>query len=232
MSEVEWTRLFLILVIQSLISIFFFVTAFKIVKRNRNRSTLTLSTFYVLSGCGFIVNLILLPININPASFILYIISFFLISFGQIFLVIFLKNLLKIEQDAQLKTDFIIVLVFALLLLLLPTLTRGITFNEQTNWSPVFSWPFLILLYMLLTLMIFGPSISFLKKLYNRFENEDLKKKLRFFMIGCYGMMFSLYGAILYNTWQNPIYKIIWSFLVLIIVPSGFLIYYGIAHDL
>jgi len=232
MPEVEWTRFFLIFVIQSLISIFFFVTAFKIVKRNRNRSTLTLSAFYVLSGSGFIVNIIFLPININPVSFILYIISFFLISFGQIFLVIFLKNLLKIDPDAKPKTDLIIVLVFALILLLLPSLTRGITFNEKTGWSPVFSWLFLILLYTLLTSMVVAPSIGFLRKLYKRFENEDLKKKLRYFMIGCYGMMFSLYGAILYNTWQNPIYKIIWSFLVLITVPSGFLIYYGIAHNL
>lgn len=232
MTEVGWTRFFLIFVIQSLISIFFFVTAFKILKRNRNRSTLTLSAFYVLSGSGFIVNLIFLPIKINPTSFILYILSFFLISFGQIFIVIFLRNLLKIDPDAKPKTDLIIILAFAFFLLLLPSLTRGIAFNEKTGWVPVFSWLFLILLYTLTTFMIVIPSIGLLTKLYKRFENEDLKKKLRYFMIGCYGMMFFLYGAILYNTWQNPIYKIIWSFLVLITVPSGFLIYYGIGHNL
>jgi len=45
-------------------------------------------------------------------------------------------------------------------------------------------------------------------------------------------MFLSSYGAVLYNTWQNPIFKLVWTFLSLIIIPSGILIYCGIARNL
>lgn len=80
--------------------------------------------------------------------------------------------------------------------------------------------------------MIIIPSTIYFKKLYNKFEKIELKKKLRYFTAGIYGMFFTSYGAVLYNTWQNPIFKVVWTFLSLIIIPSGLLIYYGIARNL
>ncbi len=80
--------------------------------------------------------------------------------------------------------------------------------------------------------MIIIPSTIYFKKLYKKFEKIELKKKLRYFIAGSYGMFFISYGAVLYNTWQNPILKIIWTFLSLVIVPSGLLIYFGITRNL
>ncbi|NVM36738.1 MAG: hypothetical protein HWN81_14170 [Candidatus Lokiarchaeota archaeon] len=232
MSDVEWTRYFIIFVLQSVVIIFFLIITFRILKRNRNRLTSILSTFYLLVTSGLFFNLVLLPINNNPTSKILYFITYLLITFGQIFLVVFLRNLLNLDVDTNSKLDFFIIFLYASLISIPFFIPEGFSFNESTNWIPIYSWNFLKILYSILTVMIIIPSTIIFKKLYDKFEKNDLKKKLRYFTAGSYGMFFTSYGAILYNTWQNPIFKLVWTFLSLIIIPSAFLIYYGIARNL
>ncbi len=232
MSDVEWTRYFIIYVIQSFLILFFTIIGIKILKRNRNRLTSILSTFYLLVPTGLFFKLVLLPINNNPTSTILYFIAFFLISFGLIFLVVFLRNLLNIDFDTNSKVDFFIIFLYGLLISIPFVIPEGLNLNESTNWMPIYSWYLFTILYSILTVMIIIPSTIYFKKLYNKFEKIELKKKLRYFTAGSYGMFFSSYGAILYNTWQNPIFKLIWTFLSLVNIPSGLLIYYGIARNL
>ncbi len=191
-----------------------------------------MSTFYLLVTSGLFFNLILIPIKNNPTSTILYFITFFIISFGQIFLIIFLRTLLNLDIDTTSKVDFFIIFVYGLLILIPFFIPEGFSFNESTNWIPIYSWNFLLVIYTIFTVMIIIPSTIYFKKLYNKFEKIELKKKLRYFTAGIYGMFFTSYGAVLYNTWQNPIFKVVWTFLSLIIIPSGLLIYYGIARNL
>ncbi len=232
MLNVEWTRYFVVYAIQSFAIILYVVITFKILKRNRNRLTSILSTFYLLGTSGLFFNLILIPIKNNPISTILYFMTFFLISFGQIFLIVFLRTLLNLDINTNSKVDHFIILVYGLLISIPFFIPEGFSFNESTNWIPIYSWNFLIILYSIFTVMIIIPSTIYFKKLYNKFEKIELKKKLRYFTAGSYGMFFTSYGAILYNTWQNPIFKVVWTFLSLIIIPSGLLIYYGIARNL
>lgn len=232
MSELEWTRYFFVYILQVFVFIFFVIITFKILKRNRNRLTSILSTFYLLIAIGLFFNLILLPINNNPVSTILYFITYFLISFGQIFLIVFLRNLLNVDVDIDSKADLFIIFIYGLLISIPFFIPEGFSFNEGTNWIPIYSWTFLAILYSILTVMIIVPSTILFKKLYNKFEKIELKKKLRYFTAGSYGMFFISYGAVLYNTWQNPIFKLIWTFLSLTIIPFAFLIYYGIAQNL
>ncbi len=232
MPDVEWTRYFVVYVIQSFAIILYVAITFKILKRNRNRLTSILSTFYLLGTSGLFFNLILIPIKNNPTSTILYFITFFLISFGQIFLIIFLRTLLNLDIDTNSKVDFFIIFVYGLLISIPFFIPEGFSFNESTNWIPIYSWNFLLVIYTIFTVMIIIPSTIYFKKLYNKFEKIELKKKLRYFRAGSYGMFFISYGAILYNTWQNPIFKLIWTFLSLAVIPFALLIYYGIAQNL
>lgn len=194
--------------------------------------TLTLSIFYILPGTGFILNLIFLPLSTTKIGYILYFIMTYLIIFGFIFIVIFIIKLLAIDPNYTSKTQLIIVLSYAALVLLLLVFPGGITINEETNWRPKWSLPFLIITNLFFTFSIFIPTIIFSLKLNKRFEDKKLKRKLKYFFTGIIGMFISIYGLILYNTWDNPIYKIIWTFLSLTVVPSGLLIYYGIGHKL
>jgi hypothetical protein len=76
------------------------------------------------------------------------------------------------------------------------------------------------------------PFIFLFLKLYNGFEDDNLKKKLMYFFIGFCGVAFVTYGAVLYNTWDDPIFKAIWIYLSFIVVLSGYLIYYGMGRGL
>lgn len=77
------------------------------------------------------------------------------------------------------------------------------------------------------------PFIILFFKIYKTFMEKELKRKLMYFFIGCCGMTISMYGGMLYNTWDNVIFRLIWSICVLfIVIPSGILIYYGIGFKL
>jgi hypothetical protein len=55
---------------------------------------------------------------------------------------------------------------------------------------------------------------------------------LMFFFIGIFGILIAFYGLILYNTWYESLYRLIWPIVSLLTIPSGYLIYYGIGRDL
>lgn len=235
-QNIIWSRIFIILTTQPIISIIFLLLAYRILKRRTTNITLILSIFYILVGIGFIFDVIyLLLTTIWTTQFlsIFYFITYYLIIFPEILIVIFIKNILKIELFSSFKKDLIIIIFYGILGFMLHMLPGGITVNKETNWTPVFSWAYLILLYIYFTIMVFIPTMIFSVKLYNKFEDKNLKKKLKFFIIGIISIFTTLYGAALFNTWQNPIFKTIWSVLSLILtIPSGFLIYYGIGQNL
>jgi hypothetical protein len=109
----------------------------------------------------------------------------------------------------------------------------GISLDESNNWRPMFSWYFFILLAFFYTITILIPTIHYSVKLYSFFQAQNLKRKYRNFMMGVFGMLFVIYGAALFNTWQNDLFRVIWSIITIsLITPSAFLIYFGIGPKL
>jgi hypothetical protein len=113
LQENDFGRLFAIYVIQLLFSGIFLFLAYKILKRNKNRLTLLLSSWYILVGSAFILNAIYPPLRVNPIVYILYNSIIFLNLFGSIFLIIFLINLLKTDEDFSLKKQLTIICLYA-----------------------------------------------------------------------------------------------------------------------
>jgi len=226
-------RLIIIYVIQLFLSGIFLFLAYKILRRNRNRLTTILSSFYAVEAIAFIFNAIYPSIGFNPGTFIIYFIAAYLISFGPIFLILFNINLIRIDSEFTIKKQTIIILIYGLSIFLLLNIPGGITINEETNWSPLYSWYFLIILYIFFSVVIIVPFIFQIIKLYRTFEDKNLKKKLRYFIVGFSGYIFSFYGVILYNTWNEPTFRLIWNVLILVIlIPSASLIYYAWIHRL
>ena len=119
-----------------------------------------------------------------------------------------------------------IILIYAILILCILSVPNGFKINEETNWRPVWSWTFLFIIYVFNAIAIILPFIIIHIKLYKIFEDKELKKKLRNFLIGFCGITLGWYGAMLYNTWDNPIYKSIWGIIAIFIaVLSGWIIY-------
>ena len=115
-------------------------------------------------------------------------------------------------------------------ILLIP---QGFTINRATDWKPVWSWSFFLIMSVFLFSFTTIPFIFLFIKIYKTFEVRDLKKKLKYFFIGYCGMTIATYGGMLYNTYDNELFKLIWSITVLFLtIPGMILIYYGIASSL
>ena len=230
LQAVDLARLLLVYFMHSFILIILFYLVFKILKRNYNRSSLILSAYYIFPGLSFLLNLIYLPLSTTIAGYMIYFILAFLMLFGQIFIVIFIINLLYIDINFWLKRQNLIISAYAIINLLVLIIPGSITFNEGV---PAYSWVFLTFIYIIFTLGTVIPTITFSIKLFNTFEDKTLKRKFKFFIIGVIGMCFAFYGLMLYNTWSDSIFRTIWSFLVFfIVIPSILLIYYGIGQNL
>ena len=230
------TRIFGIFILQPIVLLIFIYIAIKILKRNRNLLTITLSAFYILSAAGFVVNIIffmgtLLPVDLSLFMSILYFISSFLVIYSPIFLLIFLF-LIK-QQNFSSKSYFLLASFYGLGCLLILLIPEGIDIGIQSDWIPRYSWEFLRIFYIFFSLIIVIPTIYLLTKLLVSFQDKGLRKKFFIFMIGILCMLMSFYGLVLFNTWHDQTFRAIWNiFSSSIVIPAGFLIYNGIGQNL
>jgi len=223
---------------QLFMALMFLYLAYKLLKRNKHRPTITFSLFYLVVAFGLIFNAILLLVRtFNPENIILIYILYFLTSypliFSFIFLLTFIISILKLETTFTVKTQILIVLIYGIINVFVYLFPGGIFLEESLGWRPVYSWIFSIFLYIFFTFSIVIPTLIYSSRLMRMFVAKDLKRRLRLFIFGIYGMYITFYGAILYNTWQEPFYQTLWSILAFILmVTSAFFIYYGIGQNL
>ncbi len=217
----------------AIIIFIFLLVAYKILRRNRNELTLSLASFYIIMSIGLILNAIYLPLRINPLVYILYFFTVFCLLLGQIFLVLFNYFLLKFGARISRKATLIFLIIYVILILLNLSIPGGFTINETTDWKPKWTWALLVTVSMFIMCFIIIPFTILFIKIYKFFNDEELKKKLLFFYTGYCGMTAAFYGGLIYITWDNPIFIIVWTIIVLpISLTSGLLIYYGIGSKL
>ena len=141
-------RLIVVFFSQSFIIVIFTILGFKILKRNRKRSSISLFAFYSLISVGLIMNIIfILTILTNDPLIIsiAYNIASYFIVFPFIFILIFINVILKMEEKFTLKKIFIIITVYGILCWSLYFIPGGITLLPVI-WIPVYSIPFTIYL--------------------------------------------------------------------------------------
>ncbi len=197
-----------------------------------NRIALTASCFYTLTSIGLIINIFYYNLTVNPLVYILHFTAVYLTFYSAIFLVLFTLIWLKSEKTITLRNELIIIVIYGFALLAILLIPGGITINESTNWRPQWSWHLLITLYLFFTFAIIIPFFYLSISLFKTFQSEILKRKLLYYILGFCGFTFCFYGLILYNTWNNPIFRTVWSIISISVILFSFLIYYGIARQL
>ncbi len=228
--QADWSRLVLIFVVGLFLTIMFLFISYKILTRHRDRLTLTLSSFYIAEALGFLTNVIYSFLMVNPIVTILLFITYYLVVFGFIFIVIFLLNLVKMY--IKIKIQLIIICTYAVSVFLVLSIPGGMTINENTNWRPIYSWTLVFGVSILISSFILIPTIILSIKTYKIFEDENLRRKLKYFLIGIFGMIIISYGALINMALNDPGFSLLWSFISLLVVPSGIMIYYGIGHSI
>jgi hypothetical protein len=236
LNQISPTRIILVFGLQPVFVFFFLYIAYLIFKRKITDSIRFLLIFYILTTIGLIFNIVAVLITLTEiewiSTLVYMIVSYFLLS-PSIFLVLFLIKLLSNPEDFSKKKRNLYILLYSLGAFLIVMIPEGITVNEGTNWAPHFSWVFLISVYILFSSFITIPTIVNLIKLLKVFEDKILRRRLLLFFYGTIGTIIGVYGAALYNSWDDPTYKVIWSLIQLFLIPtSSLMIYYGIGKEL
>jgi len=203
-------------------------------KRNTNRNSLTLSGFYLFVSLGLLMNGIAVLIAFfSPGEFItiVYFFATYLTMFSFIFVVVFILSLLKLKYEFTLKKAILIIGAYGITWLLFHLYPSGVAYSE--SWAPVYSFPYYITGNILFTISFTIPVIYYSLRLRSLFKDSNLKRKLSLFIIGNILAITLVYGLLLYNTWQDPTFKTIWGFsIIVLLISSGLLIYYGMGRDL
>lgn len=230
----EYLRLFVVFVPQVFLVVVFCFLIFKILKRNTNRSSLILSGFYFTVSIGLGMNAVAVLIAFfSPGEFIavLYFLATYFTMLSFVFVIIFILSLLKLKSVFTLKKAFVIILAYGVMWFLIHLYPGGVTYSE--NWVPVYSPSLFLAVNILFTMSFTIPVVYYAIRLRRLFKDANLKRKLSLFIIGITIQIVLIYGVLLYNTWQDPIFKTVWGLsAIVLLISSGLLIYYGIGRDL
>ena len=199
----DMVRILIIFIPQLIVAGLFLFLAIKLLRRNQQRPTVTLCMLYILLGSGLIFN----AMHVVLAAFqpenvvlllVIYFLSYFPMLFSAVFILTFMISILRLGDVFTIKKQLIITLTYGFIIGIIFFTPNGITFSEQ--WRPIFSWGFLTLMYITLTVSIALPLLWYSRRLIKIFQDKILKRKLIIFLTGVFGMLSSIYGTILYIT--------------------------------
>ncbi|MBD3215971.1 MAG: hypothetical protein GF311_25390 [Candidatus Lokiarchaeota archaeon] len=228
----DWTRFFLVFGIQSALGITFLILVYKILKRKRSKITLYLSSFYISEFLVVLNNIVIIFLPFSFIVIFLYFLLYFVFYFAIVFYILFLISFFQEQLKFTGKKQIALVIFYSFIIICLLAFPEGITFKINGNWRPQWSWMFLILNYVVITLLYNIPILFFSYKLYSKFENPKLKKRIKYLLIGTGLLMIQAYGIVLYNTWENETFRMIWSFYTPFIMISAYFLYYGIGTNM
>ncbi len=228
----DFARFIQIFVVQGLIALFFLFMAYIVLKRGRKRINIYLSSFYLSVTVGGIINMIYANIFNDTVVFVMHFITYYLACFSMAFLLVFVLILIKPADHITIKFQYLILIVSGLLILGLLLIPNGIVINKTTNWKPDWSEFFLVYSVIVCSCIFIIPTTYYSIKLYKKFENEYLKRKWKYFIIGISAYFFLYYGTSISNTLNNDTFRLVWSIISLPTLISLYLIYYGVVQQL
>jgi hypothetical protein len=101
-----------------------------------------------------------------------------------------------------------------------------ITLDPENNYRPVYSWNFIIIVFIFYTSFITVPTLITSLKIYSVIEKSFLKKRFKKFLIGIAAIIISFYGVSFFNAFKNQNIRLIWSIgTFLIFIGSSILFY-------
>ena len=231
-QTMDIARFIQIFLVQGLAGLFYLFIAYKILKRERKGLNLIISSFYVCVAFAVILNIVYAFIFVEEVVYILHVTTYYLLCFPLVFLLVFVLILLKSEEVFTPKLQLILIVVFGVLLVGLWLIPNGVTINESTNWKPDWSLIYLSYSFTVCSLFAILPTIYLSIKLYRKFEYKELKRKLKYFLIGISAYFFLYFGTSISNTLNDPTFRIIWSLLSLPTLVSLYFVYFGVAKNL
>jgi hypothetical protein len=212
------------------IAAFFTFLGYKTLRQEKKRLIITFSLFYFVAALGIFLNLIYAPLSDPDIVEILHYITIYFVILAPIFLTVFCLIYLKGEDIFTTSKQLAVIIIYGVLDFLIIFIPEGVEINADTGWYPHWSWFLFIYVISLLSVMSIIPSVYYSLKIYKKLEDERLKKKWKFFIIGIIELYGVLVGTFFTNTLNDPTFRIIWAPISLLLSITGsYFMYYGVA---
>jgi hypothetical protein len=217
--------------------IFFLFIAALILKRSRKKLNIVFSMFFISVALGIIINVIYASITYEEligVVIFLHILTFYLFTLAQVFLLTFNLILLKSEAIFSTLKQILLVIIYAILLsiLFLVGMFGGVELGPSTDWKPVWYLPFLLTVLGICVPTLIIPILYFSLQIYSKFENEELKEKWKYFLIGILLYFIMWAGTTITNFLAQQSIRNIWAIFSFASLLSTYTIYYGVGKEI
>jgi len=230
-------RIIIVSIVQSWPILYNSYFTFKLLKRSKNKVTISLSSFFLTNIAALVVLLISIFTANTPFSYPFYIIGYYLFFFSYSFLNIFSWLVLKIDRKGSYKLIIILIISYSIsccYIFLMGIIFSGIQYGIITGWVPVFSLSFAIISWIYIVLFYFVPEIIIAHNLRRTFQNSPIKNRIYLMVISIIMGFFVVVFTILYNFWiDNSFYRSIHTFINLPLGTIGaYLLYKSVGKEL
>ena len=211
--------------------------AYKLLKRAKNRLTVTLSCFFVFSALAFFLAFVSIFLINTPFAYTYYLITFFIFIFAHSFIVICSWLMVNVDEKSSYKKYFSGILIYGIVstyVFWIGIYLEGIRYDSSTGWVPVFSRLFFFISCSYVTIFLIVPEIILAVKLINTFEGVLLKRRIKLFIFSIFLEFVIVLLIVLYNTRINdPVFKVIYSFsMPPLSMLTAYLIYKSVGKEL
>jgi hypothetical protein len=215
--------------------VFFLVLSLLVVRKNKNRLNYTLSGFFIFIFLGGLLNAIyaLLTTHTEESTVSrLHILTYIFFCIAQIYLLLFNLYLLKSERFMTLSKELLIIGIYVCLLSVLFFIPEGVRINESTHYRPQWNLQFFIYANIIWIGFAMIPTLYTSLKLYNSFEDIQIKKRWRLYMLGTIMIFIELFGVGVMILINDPFLRLIWNIYDVSVLIGAYLIYYGVVRQL
>jgi len=214
--------------------IYFLIITALILRRSTKNLNQIFSMFFISVAIGTVINVIYAPLTNSVLVKFLNIFTYFMFCLAMVFLLIFNLMLLKSEKVINPRKQVIIVIIWALILLGLffIGMLSGVSIDEKTDWKPVWDLPFFLYGIIVCSIFMIIPTIFTSIQIYKDFEDEEIKKKWMFFLIGISFYYFMWAGTTISNFLAKDLIRSVWGIIALIAFLAIYAMYYGVGKQI
>lgn len=217
-QDILTQRIIIVLIIQIWPIFYGSYFTYKLLKRAKNRSTFTLSSFFILISLAyFFATLSVFSINTN-FSYFFYITGIFCFVFGHCIYIIFSWVLVNLEEKPPLRSMLLIAVFYVFIssyVFWVGIFFHGIKYDSSTFWVPTYTWFFLITSWIVFFIVLVLPQLYFSSKLFKIFEGVTLRHRINMYLFSAFLELGVLFFLFLYNTLvDNQTFRIIYLFTV------------------
>ncbi|MFO7795237.1 MAG: hypothetical protein ACQERB_02925 [Promethearchaeati archaeon] len=214
--------------------IIFLFFAVLILRRSTKNLNKIFSMFFITIAISSITNIIYASLQDAIIVIILHILTYYLFSWAMVYLFIFNLLLLRPIRGLSQINQVLLISAWAIILFgLFPIgISGGVIINTTSGWKPVWNVSFFLYGIIFCSLLMIIPSIYTSIKIFNRFENRELKKRWKFFIIGIFFYYLIWGGNSINNFLANEIIRTVWGIIIFFSFSAIYILYYGVAKQL